>query len=289
LLPQRQSENSEETLSARPSDQVASPGSHGFDRRVTCGAFCRQRATRIWPVATNAKGLTTKSDFVFTQPAVCVKALRGSSRPDCGSCNYIKSKARCRRGRAACGDTQRILMRTRLTFIATLLLVGIFSPAIPGFDVHAADQRGRDREARSFDSAVEAEVLRLDQKIADAVVHGDTAYVPADFVMVHGDGWTNGGKPLATDTKETMLQRVTSKYYDVIDFDSVKAEMHGDIAITYGRYIAHTTGGAAADKRWFSVWFERVYAKRDGKWMYLSHRTVHGPTFGVDRESVRDK
>jgi hypothetical protein len=191
------------------------------------------------------------------------------------------------------GTRRGMLMRTRLTIIATLLLVGIFNPAILGFDVHAADQRGRDQEARSFDSAVDAEVLRLDQKIADAVVHGDTAYVasmtPADFVMVHGDGWTNGGKPLATDTKETMLQRVTSKYYDVIDFDSVKAEMHGDIAITYGRYIAHTTGGAAADKRWFSVWFERVYAKRDGKWMYLSHRTVHGPTFGVDRESVRDK
>jgi hypothetical protein len=58
---------------------------------------------------------------------------------------------------------------------------------------------------------------------------------PADFVMVHGDGWATGGEPLLTDTKESMLQRVTSKYYDVIDFDSVKAEMHGDIAITYGR------------------------------------------------------
>jgi hypothetical protein len=44
-----------------------------------------------------------------------------------------------------------------------------------------------------------------------------------------------------------------------------------------------------ADKRWFSVWFQRVYAKRDGKWTYLSHRTVHGPTFGGDRQSVRDK
>ena len=58
-----------------------------------------------------------------------------------------------------------------------------------------------------------------------------------------------------------------------IDFDSVKAEMHGDIAITYGRYIAHTTGDTALgidrsippDKRWFSVWFERVYAKRDAE------------------------
>jgi hypothetical protein len=139
----------------------------------------------------------------------------------------------------------------------------------------------------------EGEVLQLDQRIADAVVRGDTAAVhrvtPDDFVMVHGDGWTNGGKPLLTDTKASMLGRVTSKYYDVIQFDSVKAEMHGDVAITYGRYVAHTSDGADPSKRWFAVWFERVYAKRDGTWIYLSHRTVHGPTYGSDRASVQDK
>ena len=139
----------------------------------------------------------------------------------------------------------------------------------------------------------EAEVLALDQKIADAVVRGDTAYVygvtPDDFVMVHGDGWTNGGKPLLTDSKASLLGRVTAKYYDVIAFDSVKAEMHGDIAITYGRYVAHTSGGNDPSKRWFAVWFERVYAKRNGKWIYLSHRTVHGPTYGADRAAVQDK
>jgi hypothetical protein len=138
-----------------------------------------------------------------------------------------------------------------------------------------------------------AEVLALDQTIATAVVRGDTAYVdsvtPSDFVMVHGDGWTSGGSPLLTDTKQSMLRRVTNKSYDVLDFDSVKAEMHGDVAITYGRYLAHTTGGGAPDRAWFSVWFERVYAKRDGRWIYLSHRTVHGPTFGSDRQSVSDK
>ena len=142
-------------------------------------------------------------------------------------------------------------------------------------------------------SADEAQVLTLDQRIADAVVRGDTAFVdsvtPPTFVMVHGDGWTNGGKPLLTDTKQSMLRRVTTKYYDVLDFDSVKAEMHGDVAITYGRYLAHTTSGDDPARRWFSVWFERVYAKRDGRWIYLSHRTVHGPTFGPDRASVRDK
>ena len=139
----------------------------------------------------------------------------------------------------------------------------------------------------------EAEVLALDQKIADAVVRGDTAYVysvtPDDFVMVHGDGWTNGGKPLLTDSKASLLGRVTAKYYDVIAFDSVKAEMHGDIAITYGRYVAHTSAGNDPSKRWFAVWFERVYAKRNGKWIYLSHRTVHGPTYGADRAAVQDK
>ncbi len=34
-----------------------------------------------------------------------------------------------------------------------------------------------------------------------------------------------------------------------------------------------------------SIWYERVWAKRDGRWIFLSHRTVHGPSLapaGVD-------
>ena len=38
-----------------------------------------------------------------------------------------------------------------------------------------------------------------------------------------------------------------------------------------------------------SIWFERVFAKREGKWIYLSHRTVHGPIYGADRHAVSDK
>jgi hypothetical protein len=87
---------------------------------------------------------------------------------------------------------------------------------------------------------------------------------------------------------DVLVARVFKSAGNVIDFDSVKAEMHGDIAITYGRYLAHVPG-SAADKARFSVWFERVYAKRDGRSMYLSHRTVHGPTDGSDRQSVSDK
>ena len=73
------------------------------------------------------------------------------------------------------------------------------------------------------------------------------------------------------------------------DLDSVKVEMHGDIAITYGRYVAQNRTVTSGQAAWFSVWFERVYEKRDGHWLYVSHRTVHGPTFGPDRQSVSNK
>jgi hypothetical protein len=183
-------------------------------------------------------------------------------------------------------------MRMRLVLVVTVVVAAI-SGYFSGALTLASAQKAAPAAGASEQSAAAAEVLTLDQKIGTAVTRGETAYVdsvtPGDFVMVHGDGWTNGGKPLLTDTKQSMLKRVTSKYYDVLDFDSVKVEMHDDVAITYGRYLAHTTGDGPPDRAWFSVWYERVYAKRDGRWIYLSHRTVHGPTFGADRKSVSDK
>jgi hypothetical protein len=184
-------------------------------------------------------------------------------------------------------------MRGRIERVVIVVAAATLTGWLPGARAAAFEQADHARHQAAAPPAGEADVLKLDQRIADAVVRGDTAYVdsvtPADFVMVHGDGWTTGGKPLRTDTKQTMLQRVTSKYYDVIAFDSVKAEMHGDLAITYGRYVAHTDQGGDPAKAWFAVWFERVYTKRDGRWIYVSHRTVHGPTYGADRASVNDK
>jgi ketosteroid isomerase-like protein len=184
-------------------------------------------------------------------------------------------------------------MRIRIVF-AVMFVIAAFAGRLSNpLTVVSAQKAATPPQHAPEPSADAAEVLALDQKIGTAVTRGETAYVdsvpPSDFVMVHGDGWTNGGKPLLTDTKQSMLKRVTSKYYDVLDFDSVKVEMHGDVAITYGRYLAHTTGDGPKERSWFSVWYERVYAKRDGKWIYLSHRTVHGPTFGADRQSVSDK
>src|SRR3989442_3939177 len=147
-----------------------------------------------------------------------------------------------------------------------------------------------------------AEVLALEPKIEDAVVRGDVAFVDSvlapDFSFVHGDGWTLGGKPLASDDKAAFLKRVADKEYLVHDLDQVKTEVHGDIVITYGRYVSlympkpQNAIPNATPGRLSSIWFERVYAKRpsvNGQWQFLSHRTVHGPTVspaGVDSTQV---
>ncbi len=142
----------------------------------------------------------------------------------------------------------------------------------------------------SHDTA--AEVLAFERAMEAAVVRGDVAYVDRvsapDLTFTHGDGWTTGGKPLGVDDRAAFLKRVENKQYNVRDLDSVRVEMHGDVAITYGRYVAQNRIGNA-DQPWFSVWFERVYAKRGGRWLYVSHRTVHGPTYGADRQSVSDR
>jgi len=128
-----------------------------------------------------------------------------------------------------------------------------------------------------------AAVLAFEKEMEAAVVRGDVAFLDrvcsSDFSFTHGDGWTTGGAPLRVENKDQWLASVGKVPYLSRDLDSVKVEMHGDIAITYGVYRARNRN-AAPDRSAFTVWFERVYAFRDGRWQYLSHRTVHGPTYG---------
>ena len=146
--------------------------------------------------------------------------------------------------------------------------------------------------AQQHGTGAAAEVLALEQQIEDAVVRGDVAFIdrvtPADFSFVHGDGWTHGGRPLMSDDKAAFLKRVADKEYLVHDLDRAKVEMHGDVAITYGRYVSlfvPANRNPSTPTRLNSIWFERVYAKRNGEWQFLSHRTVHGPNVapaGID-------
>ncbi len=129
------------------------------------------------------------------------------------------------------------------------------------------------------------QVLAFERAIEAAVVRGDVAFVDAGsaptFTFTHGDGWTTGGPPLRVDDRATWMATVKAAPYASRELDSVKTEVHGDVVITYGRYVGRFKQ-AAPGRRVFTVWFERVYALRDGRWQYLSHRTVDGPIYERD-------
>lgn len=178
-------------------------------------------------------------------------------------------------------------LRSRLLLFSLVAALAALSQTRPP----AASKISAAPETATADPTA-AEVLAFERAMEAAVVRGDVAYVERvsapDLSFTHGDAWTTGGKPLGVDNRASFLQRVAKRQYNVRDLDSVRVEMHGDIAITYGRYVAQNRIGNP-NQSWFSVWFERVYAKRDGHWLYVSHRTVHGPTYGPDRQSVSDK
>ncbi|HKH74866.1 MAG TPA: nuclear transport factor 2 family protein [Vicinamibacterales bacterium] len=150
-----------------------------------------------------------------------------------------------------------------------------------GLIVATAAIAGAQRRAHD----VATEVLAFERDIEAAVVRGDVAFVDAatapTFMFTHGDGWTTGGAPLRVDTRADWMATVAKAPYASRILDSVKTEVHGDVVITYGRYVGRFKD-AAPGRRTFTVWYERVYARRDGKWQYLSHRTVDGPVYEKD-------
>jgi ketosteroid isomerase-like protein len=129
-----------------------------------------------------------------------------------------------------------------------------------------------------------AEVLAFEKEMEAAVVRGDVKFLDRicapDFSFTHGDGWTSGGQPLRVENRAQWLAAVSKRPYLSRDLDQVQVELHGDIAITYGMYRARYRAPTDPQRAEFTVWFERVYARRNGQWQYVSHRTVHGPTYG---------
>jgi uncharacterized protein DUF4440 len=166
----------------------------------------------------------------------------------------------------------------------------VFSIVISAAVPVAAQQQARAVAARAASSTTSAtdtaqEVLAFERAIEAAVVRGDVAFVDAatapTFTFTHGDGWTTGGAPLRVDSRADWMATVAKAPYASRVLDSVKTEVHGDVVITYGRYVGKFKD-AAPGRRTFTVWYERVYAKRDGKWQYVSHRTVDGPNYEKD-------
>ena len=171
------------------------------------------------------------------------------------------------------------------TLLATgvILALGVLAGAQQRTPAGAELAAASNASSAAHDAA--AEVLAFERDIEAAVVRGDVAFIDAatapTFTFTHGDGWTQGGQPLRVDTRADWMATVAKALYASRVLDLVKTEVHGDIVITYGRYVGRFKD-AAPGRRTFTVWYERVYARRDGRWQYLSHRTVDGPIYERD-------
>jgi hypothetical protein len=126
------------------------------------------------------------------------------------------------------------------------------------------------------------EVLAVERDMEAAVVRGDTAFLERvlapTFLFTHGDGWIDGGQPLKVDTKASWLEYVKRQPapYVYRELDHMQVELHGDIAITLGRYFYLPRSNRPTTSHLY-VWFERVYVRQNGQWLHLSHRTLKGP------------
>jgi hypothetical protein len=168
-------------------------------------------------------------------------------------------------------------MRVLFAFFLAAVLIGEPFAQQPG----PANMAGTPSPA---DKAKIAEVILFEKEMEAAVLRGNAKFLERaladDYRFTHGDAWTTGGPPLRLDNKQTWIAYATQKPSPYIsrELDSVQVELHGDIAITCGRYKAVPRPNANNPISGpYSIWFERVYAKRNGRWQQLSHRTVRGP------------
>jgi hypothetical protein len=174
-------------------------------------------------------------------------------------------------------------MRARIAFVSIFSLMIVCAPSAQQPKPAAAVPPGVPAP-NAADAATIAAVMAFERQCDDAAVKGDVAFLTRalspDFLMTHGDGWTSGGAPLKVDTKATWLAYVGKQPSPYIyrRLDSIQVELHGDIALTVGRYrYLPRPASAAPTTSHLYVWFERAYVKRNGEWQFLSHRTVKGP------------
>ena len=107
----------------------------------------------------------------------------------------------------------------------------------------------------------------MDQRIEDAVVKADLKFLESayakDFRFTHGTG--------NVQNKDEWLKSVAKKGFLSRRVSLVEVELHGDVAVTFGR-LDVIKSGEGGEK--YSLKYVRVYERRNGPWEMLMHRTV---------------
>ena len=112
-----------------------------------------------------------------------------------------------------------------------------------------------------------ADLRAMDQRIEDAVVRADLKFLESvyanDFRFTHGTG--------NVQSKDEWLKSVANKGFLSRKVSLVEVELHGDVAVTFGRLDVIKSGDSGEK---YSLRYVRVYERRSGRWEMLMHRTV---------------
>ena len=132
-------------------------------------------------------------------------------------------------------------------------------------------------------------VLELDKQSELALPKMDVDFLDkawsSDMTFTHGDAWTNHNVRGNLNTKAQWLGAIKNSNGQYVwkQANSQRIEMHGDIAIVQGR----SSGRLKTATKDYEIWYLRVYAKRDGRWQLVTHKTVKGPQDATDPPVVR--
>ncbi len=120
-------------------------------------------------------------------------------------------------------------------------------------------------EARAVDE--------LNQLIDDAVVRKDIGFLEKhyadDFVFTHGTGHIDSKTSWIKNIRNMGEARFISRVHD-----STVVEIHADVAVVAGK-LSVLRQSAAKTSSTYGIRYVRVYARRNGVWQMISHRTTH--------------
>lgn len=129
----------------------------------------------------------------------------------------------------------------------------------------------------TYAQQIEKELDDLNRKIDQAVVDKNLDFLKKhygdDFVFTHSTG--------LIDSKESWIKNIekmgTEKFLSRAH-DSTKVEMHGEVAIIFGKLTVERQGKDKVSK--YALHYVRVFAVRNKVWQMISHKStdeVHNP------------
>jgi hypothetical protein len=131
------------------------------------------------------------------------------------------------------------------------------------------------------DSVTISYLLKLDSKIQEAVVIGDSLLLDTalakDFVFTHG--FMDGGQEDKNKWRSLATKNPSIYFYRRVD--SAIVELHEDIAIIMGTLSVKRVPIARrkeTENYCYTLGYFHVYAFRNNRWQFLSHRTTKSIT-----------